>query len=274
MMKYPNKKVSLIYGAAVVVSTAVGVGMMSLPIVSIGMWFNLSILVVVLTAIYMLIAGSLLLEVNMNYPVGTGFHSMIKDCMGNRSTYFNDAMMIFNSFILLYAYITAGTDTIKVYSELLVNFEINSILSAFLFTAVLGAIICCKPIIIGKVSCLLILVMLCTFAYLLISLGTSVELSNITHQGRPLLDSTISLLPYVILTLPFFMAATGYQQIIPMLRSLYSNKPKRVIKSISLGLATVSIFYILWMFVIMGNQSQSDMINQVSSSNTNIEDIV
>ena len=92
-MEYSNNKVPLIYGAAVVVSTAVGVGMMSLPIVSIGMWFYLSVTVVILTAIYMLAAGSLLLEVNMNYPAGTGFHSMIKDCMGNNSTYFNDAIV-------------------------------------------------------------------------------------------------------------------------------------------------------------------------------------
>ncbi|QDO84621.1 hypothetical protein FM037_17130 [Shewanella psychropiezotolerans] len=273
-MEYSNNKLSLIYGAAVVVSTAVGVGMMSLPIVSIGMWFLLSVAVVVLTAIYMLAAGSLLLEVNMNYPVGTGFHSMIKDCMGNKPTYFNDAMMIFNGFILLYAYITAGTDTIKVYSEILVGFEINSTLSALLFTAVLGVIICCKPIIISKISCSLIFIMLCTFAYLLIDLGNTVELSNIIDKEQSLFDSTIPLLPYVILTLPFFMAAAGYQQIIPMLRNLYKNKPERVMKSIFLGLSIVSVFYILWMFVIMGNQSQNDMIAKVNAGNTNIEGIV
>ena len=273
-MRSPNKKVSLIYGAAVVVSTAVGVGMMSLPIVSIGMWFFLSVAVIILTSIYVFAAGSLLLEVNMNYPVGTGFHSMIKDCMGNKYTYLNDAMMIFNGFILLYAYITAGTDTIKIYSELLIGLEASSVLSALLFTAGLGAIICCKPIIISKVSCFLIFIMLCTFTYLLIELGSTVELRNILKKNQSLVDSTTPLLPYVILTLPFFMAAAGYQQIIPMLRNLYRNKPKRVMKSISLGLSIVSSLYILWIFVIMGNQSQSYMIDKVNAGNTNIEGIV
>lgn len=276
MMNSPseNKRVSLIYGAAVVVSTAVGVGMMSLPIVSIGMWFFLSVAVVILTSLYMLAAGSLLLEVNMKYPAGTGFHSMIKDCMGKKSVYFNDSMMIFNGFILLYAYITAGTDTVVIYSEIITGFEINSFFSALLFTVALGAIICCKPIIISKISCALIFIMLCTFAYLLMNLGSTVEFNNIIKEDQSIISSTLPLLPYIILTLPFFMAACGYQQIIPMLRNLYENKPDRVIKSIFIGLSIVGLFYILWMYVIMGNQSQSDMINKVSVGNTNIEGIV
>ncbi|WP_194165886.1 aromatic amino acid transport family protein [Shewanella sp. YLB-07] len=269
-----TKKVSLIYGAAMVISTAVGAGMMSLPIVSIGMWFFLSVAVIIVTSLYMLATGSMLLEVNMKYPLGTGFHSMIKDCLGEKSVYINDIAMMFNGFVLLYAYITAGTHTVMIYSELFTGFEINASLSALLFTAVLGAVICCKPIIISKVSSVLIFTMLCTFAYILINLGSTVALSNIINHQQSVFSITIPLLPYVILTLPFFLAATGYQQIIPMLRTLYKNKPTKVMKSILLGLSLVSLFYILWMFVIMGNQSQSDMINTVNTENADIEGIV
>jgi tryptophan-specific transport protein len=49
-----KQRVPLAYGAAVVASTAIGVGMMSLPLVSLGMWFFLSLVVLTVTAFTLL----------------------------------------------------------------------------------------------------------------------------------------------------------------------------------------------------------------------------
>ncbi|CAG19756.1 Hypothetical tryptophan-specific transport protein [Photobacterium profundum SS9] len=269
----PEKQVSLMYGVAVVTSTAIGVGMMSLPIVSIGMWFPLSIFVIAITAVYIISAGSLLLEVNMNYPPGTGIHSMVNDLMGGKHAMFNDFMMLFNGFILLYAYITVGTEAVQFYIDKIVGFELNNVLSGLLFTAFFGVIFYTPPLIISRILSVFIGLMVLSFIYIAYSLGINVNLGNIL---LPSIENSHSfgLLPFVFITLPFFMAAMGFQQTIPMLRHLYHDNPQRVVRSIFLGITLVSCIYLVWLFVIMGNQSQNSMILQVASGESSLENIV
>ena len=268
-----KRKVSVLYGASVVFSTAVGVGMMSLPVMSAGMWYTLSLLVILLTAIYIISAGSLLLEVNMNYPSGTGIHMMVHDIMGVKHATINDCMMIFNGFILLYAYLTVGSEAIQFYVEKLFEFELNHIASGFLFAAFFGAIFYCPPLIISRFLSFFISLMLLSFVYIAYSLAINVDVS---HLNYPVLqtDDSQSLVPYIFIALPYFMAAMGFQQTIPMLRELYNDNATRVLKSILIGIGIVSVLYIIWLSVVFGNQSQAQMLASVSSGESKLENIV
>lgn len=268
-----ERQVPLSYGAAVVASTAVGVGMMSLPIVSLGMWFFLSLFVLLTTAIYVIAAGSLLLEVNMRYPIGTGIHTMVHDLLGTRHALLCDFTMIFNGFILLYAYITVGTEAVQFYANQLASFELNRYSAGILFAGVFGAIFYSAPLMISRFLGLFVFVMALSFIYIVYHLSSTVEIEYIT---LPSVENSYSLklLPFTLVALPFFMAAMGFQQVIPMLRELYSNKPKRVMKSIILGIVFVSCIYGIWLFVIMANQPREEMILSVTSGKDNIETVV
>lgn len=268
-----KQRVSLMYGAAVVASTAVGVGMMSLPIVGLGMWFFLSLVVLTATAFYVMASGSLLLEVNMKYPIGTGIHSMVRDLLGSKHALVYDCAMIFNGFILLYAYITVGTEAVQFYIGKFADYELNRYLAGLLFAGVFGAILYTIPITISRFLSVFVLLMSLSFVYIVYELSFSVDLNNIVE---PAIEHhySFSLLPFLFMALPFFMAAMGYQQVIPMLRQLYDDKPRRVIRSIALGLGLVSFLYLVWLLVIMGNQSRDAMILSVSAGKDNIENVV
>jgi tryptophan-specific transport protein len=268
-----KQRIPLTYGAAVVASTAVGVGMMSLPIVSLGMWFFLSLGVMTATAFYVVASGSLLLEVNMKYTIGTGIHSMVRDLLGSKHSLVCDCMMIFNGFILLYAYITVGTEAVQFYIGKFADYELNRYWAGVLFAGLFGTILYTIPITISRFLSVFVLLMSLSFVYIVYELSFSVDLNNIVE---PAIEHhySFSLLPFLFAALPFFMAAMGYQQVIPMLRHLYDDKPRRVIRSIVLGIGFVSFVYLVWLLVIMGNQSRDDMILSVSVGKDNIENVV
>ena len=269
------KKVSIVYGATVVFSTAVGVGMTSLPIISTGMWFTLSVAVIFLTAFYLVSAGALLLEVNMKYPAGTGIHMMVHDLLGPKHAFLNDCMMLFNGFILLYAYLTVGSEAIQFYFNKVLSIDLNHSLAAICFAILFGVIFYLPPLIISRFLTVFIALMLLLFLCISYVLALNFDIKNaFTPAFASSGPESTSLFPYIFIALPYFMAAMGFQQTIPMLRELYNNDAKRVYKSILLGITIVSVLYLVWLFVIMGAQSQSYMITSLSSGESKLENIV
>jgi tryptophan-specific transport protein len=265
-----NKPVSLIHGATVIFSTAVGVGMMSIPIVSVGMWFTLSTLVLIITALYLIFAGGLLLEVNMHFPHNTGIHTMVDKILGKRHAAFNAAFMLFNGYILIYAYITVGGEAIQFYIKQITNIELHPTLGGLFFASIFGIILFLESITISRILSVFITLMILSFGYVSLWLVTHVELDRLidTYQSQ------FTLFPYVLIALPFFVAAFGYQQTVPMLRSLYNSDAKRVFQAIKLGVFAVGLLYFSWLVLTMGNNSQANMIIELSQGDKRIENLI
>jgi len=76
------KTPSVIGGAMIIAGTAVGAGMFSLPTVSSGMWFSWALLCLVFTWFCMFHSGLMILEANLNYPMGASFGTFVKDLLG------------------------------------------------------------------------------------------------------------------------------------------------------------------------------------------------
>jgi tryptophan-specific transport protein len=269
----PDKAASIIYGAAVIFSTAVGVGMMSLPIVSVGMWFSLSVVVIILTAFYVISAGSLILEVSMRYPQDTGIHTMVDSLLGKRHAFCNASVMLFNGYILLYAYLTAGSEAIQFYVEKATEQPLGSTASGLLFALIFSFILFLRPLSISRFLSIFITLMILSFIYVAYSLAIKIDLENLVASQQGLIRQ-FSLAPYAVVALPFFAAALGYQQTIPMLRNLYNNDATKVFKAIILGVCGVATLYLCWLTLTMGNQTQTEMITKLSSGNNRIEDLV
>lgn len=71
MTDQAEKKHSAFWGVMVIAGTVIGGGMFALPVDLAGAWFS------------MLHSGLLLLEANLNYPVGSSFNTITKDLIGN-----------------------------------------------------------------------------------------------------------------------------------------------------------------------------------------------
>ncbi|MTC25189.1 tryptophan permease, partial [Providencia alcalifaciens] len=71
----PPKRPSILGGSMIIAGTAVGAGMFSIPMVTSGVWFSGSVVLLIYTFICMLLSGLMILEANMNYPAGASFHT-------------------------------------------------------------------------------------------------------------------------------------------------------------------------------------------------------
>lgn len=76
---------SMLGGTMIISGTAVGAGMLSLPIVTSGLWFNGSVTLLVYIWACMLISGLMILEAMMHYPSGVNFYTSVKDLLGARA---------------------------------------------------------------------------------------------------------------------------------------------------------------------------------------------
>ncbi len=103
-----KKSQSFIGGGMIIAGTAVGAGMFGLPTASAGMWSMWAIFALMLTWFCMAHSGFMILETNLNYPVGSSFNTIVKDTLGNGWNIFNGLTVVFVGYILAYAYISGG----------------------------------------------------------------------------------------------------------------------------------------------------------------------
>ena len=86
-------------GIVITAGTAVGAGMFSLPTVASGMRFGCSLLCVALSWFCMYKCCLLILEVNLRYPRGASFDTLVKDTLGRFSNVINGALFAFVLYI-------------------------------------------------------------------------------------------------------------------------------------------------------------------------------
>lgn len=89
----------------------------------------------------MLHSGLLLLEANLNYPVGSSFNTITKDLIGNKWNIVSGFTVAFVLYILTYAYISANgaiiSETIAMNQGTHVNPRIVGVCTAIFVAAVL-----------------------------------------------------------------------------------------------------------------------------------------
>ena len=74
MTDQSEKKHSAFWGVMVIAGTVIGGGMFALPVDLAGAWFFWGAFILIIAWFSMLHSGLLLLEANLNYPVGSSFN--------------------------------------------------------------------------------------------------------------------------------------------------------------------------------------------------------
>lgn len=107
-------KLSPIIGGTMLVSgTAIGAGMLGLPIISAGMWFYWSMALLVISWFCMLRSSQALLEVNLHFEPGNSFHTLVRSLLGSGWSVVNGFSVAFVLYTLVYAYVSGGGSVVQ-----------------------------------------------------------------------------------------------------------------------------------------------------------------
>jgi tryptophan-specific transport protein len=254
---------SLLGGAMIVAGTAVGAGMFSIPIVTAGVWFSGSVMLLIYTWACMLLSGLMILEANLNYPSGASFHTMVQDLLGNVWSSINGLSITFVLYILTYAYISAGGSII---SHTLQNATgIGQTGAGFIFAILVAFVVWLSTRAVDRLSTILIGGMVITFIMSVGDMFNHVETSVLFNQT----DNNANYLPYALVALPYLLTSFGYHGNVPGLVKYYHKNSKAVVRSLLYGTLIALVIYVLWQYAIQGNIAR-EAFKQVIADGGNI----
>ncbi|SFN80848.1 tryptophan permease [Xenorhabdus japonica] len=261
------KRPSIFGGAMIIAGTAVGAGMFSIPIVSSGVWFTGSIILLVYTCACMYFSGLMILEANMNYPAGSSFHTVTKDLLGKGWSTLNGLSITFVLYILTYAYISAGS---SILSQNIKNIiPLPQSISGLYFAFIVAFIVWLSTKAVDRLSTILIGGMVITFIMSVSSMFIEVKPAILFDQ----VNTNSSYLPYALIALPYLLASFGYHGNVPGLVKYYHRDSKAVVHSLLYGTLITLAIYILWQYVIQGNIPR-EAFKQIIADGGNISNLL
>ncbi|WP_411706405.1 tryptophan permease [Edaphovirga cremea] len=254
---------SVLGGAMIISGTAVGAGMFSIPVVTSGVWFSGSVILLVYTWFCMLISGLMILETNLHYPTGASFHTMVKDLLGKTWSSVNGLSITFVLYILTYAYISAGGSIIT--HTLGASTGLGQTGSGLIFTLIVAFIVWLSTRAVDRLSTILIGGMVITFVMSVGNMFTHVQSDILFNRQQP----GSHYLPYALAALPYLLTSFGFHGNVPGLVKYYQKDGKSVARSLLYGTLIALVIYLFWQYVIQGNISR-DAFKQVIAEGGNI----
>ncbi|MEM8496625.1 MAG: aromatic amino acid transporter [Pseudomonadota bacterium] len=265
-MNTERNALSSVGGIAIIAGTAVGAGMFSLPIASAGMGFQWAVACLLLTWFCMLHSGLLILETNLNFPVGSSFNTFIGETLGPRWNAINNLSLVFVLYILCYAFISGGGSIVSHTVQKTAGVTITPAFAGLLFSLVIASLVWLSTAMVSRVSTILITGMVLSFAYSISQLSLGIESSL-------LLDSSMDYAVFSFAALPVFLTAFGFHGNIPSLMKYYGKDPAIIIRCIKGGSLVALAVYLVWLAVTLGQLSREDL-RAVMSEGGNIGPMV
>ncbi|GLS83527.1 tryptophan permease [Paraferrimonas haliotis] len=243
---------SLLGGAMIIAGTTVGAGMFSLPVVSAGMWFGYSSLMLLVMWAFMFVSGLLLLETNLHFKEGASFDTLTKSTLGQAWRIINGLAIAFVLYILTYAYVSGGSSMVALSAQGL-GVNLPQPLAGLIFAAVLASVVFVSTKAVDRITSIMLGAMIITF---LLSIGNM--LGNVEAQYLWQPDGAPTFAPYILAALPFALASFGYHGNVPSLVKYYGKNPSKVAAAIAIGTLIALAIYMCWQLAAMGNLARTE----------------
>lgn len=244
-----KKNPSVFGGAMIIGGTIVGAGMFSLPLVMAGSWFLWGMLIILFTWFSMLMSSFMLLEANLNYPVGSSFNTVVKDLLGNKWNLLNGISVAFVLFILTYAYISVSSSVFTMTAKDEFGLILSPKLAGLIFALILALIVWYSTNAVVRAESFILGVKILTF---LLTFGVFLFKIKFTYLFNTI-ESQASYFPYIFVIFPFCLASFGFHNNIPSLIIYFGKDPKRILKAILYGTLIALALYTIWLACTMGN---------------------
>ncbi|MCV2502910.1 MAG: aromatic amino acid transporter [Neisseriaceae bacterium] len=249
------KKPYFLGGIMIIAATIIGAGMLAIPIAGSGIWFYIATVSLVLSALVMMTSGLFILEVNLQYPQGASFNTIVKDMLGAKWNFVTGICIVFVLYTLIYAYITTGSSLTLNYFESFIkksDVNISRIAITVGFTLFFAFFVWVSTKSVDRVSTILIILLIITFGLAVLKTLPNVNV-NMLASSQPKNILSLSYWQYLPILLPVCLASFGFHGNVPSLVKYFQGDVKKVKYSICFGVMLALIVCFIWLLVIHGN---------------------
>ncbi|MGH2612301.1 MAG: amino acid permease, partial [Rhabdochlamydiaceae bacterium] len=225
-----------------IAATMVGVGMLGLPIATGPGGFIPATMVYLLTWVFMLCTGLLLLEVCTWVPKEANLITMTHRLLGPVGQSICWVVYLFLFCTAMIAHVSGGGGTMADLIDLSFGVKIPEKIAMIIYVLLFSPIVYLGTRSVDRFNLFMMAIVLVTyFSFIILSLG-NVSLQHLSYanwsQAWP--------------ALPVLFTAFTYQLIIPTLMTYMKQNVKKVRLSIILGTSIPLVVYLVWEFLILG----------------------
>lgn len=272
MEENSNAKHSSFWGIMVIAGTVIGGGMFALPVDLSGAWFFWGAFILIIAWFSMLHSGLLLLEANLNYPVGSSFNTITKDLIGNKWNIVSGFTVAFVLYILTYAYISANGAIISETISMNMGYRVNPRIVGICTAIFVASVLWISSLAASRITSLFLGIKIISFIIVFGSFFFQVDFS-ILRDTAGQAQNDASYFPYIFMALPVCLASFGFHGNIPSLIICYGKRKDKLIKSIVFGSLLALVIYLFWLYCTMGNISRESF-SEIIASGGNVDSLV
>ncbi|MBW3694832.1 tyrosine transporter [Vibrio sp. T187] len=234
-------------GSSLIISgTALGAGMLAIPMVLAQFGLLYGSLLMVLICFGTTYAALLLLEATIKSDGGLGLNSISRKILGKGGQLITNGLLYALLICLLMAYILGAGDLL---SKLVSNFgiELSQQHSQILFTLVAGGVVAAGTGVVDKLNRLLFFVMIASLFLTLTFLAPDMSITNLQQVTN---DDHVDL----IKTSAILFTSFGFMVVIPSLVSYnHEATDKQLRNMVIVGSLIPLVCYLFWLFAVVGN---------------------
>ncbi|WP_086017866.1 amino acid permease [Vibrio atlanticus] len=233
----------------IIAGTALGAGMLAIPMVLAQFGLLYGTLLMVLICFGTTYAALLLLEATIKAGGGLGLNSIARKTLGKQGQLITNGLLYALLICLLMAYILGAGDLL---SKLLSNLgvDISATTSQITFTLLAGAVVASGTGVIDKLNRALFFVMLASLFATMVFLAPSMTQENLmqvtSHDHVDLIKTSAIL-----------FTSFGFMVVIPTLVSYnHEATDKQLRNMVIIGSLIPLVCYLCWLFAVVGNLSE------------------
>jgi tyrosine-specific transport protein len=236
---------AILMAALLVSGTAIGAGMLAIPLVTGIAGFLPAMVINFLCWLFMLATGLLFLEAVLWMDPGANLLPTAERFLGKWGRILGGVTFLFLYYCLLVSYIAGGAPLLEQGLQLTSLGISLGIFKYPLFAALLGAIIFSGPFFVNRINWILMWGLILAYLFLLGLGADQVKLENLTHTNWSAMWFSA----------PVLFAAYGFHNIVPSIAMHLKRNGPALRWAILIGTLIPFVVYTFWQWLMIGCQS-------------------
>lgn len=243
----------------IVAGTAIGGGMLAMPIISSGVGFRGITLVLFSLWFIMCFTALLMVEIYKYNDPKDGFNTLTHKYLGNLGSFVMGASMLSLMYALLAAYVTGGGDILTSSLKTWFGVELSQVQGILLFTILFGGMVAFGTRYVDLVTKGFFALKLVALFSLLVFLVPFVTQENLAVL--PLNNKLI------LFSIPVIFTSFGFHVVIPSLVNYLDGNIPKLRKVMILGSIIPLVVYLIWQATILGSIERSIFMKILGENN-------